>query len=122
MMGGLMGPDAEAAAARLARAKTEIGITPEQEEAWSAYAEAIEANRAAMAEMHGQMREQMAPGAHAPERMQAHLTMMAAHLAAMQQVQSASQALYAALTEEQRERADQALWGHGRRAFRRRMN
>ena len=110
MGGGMMGFDPEATSAWLDQANTEIGVTAAQEEAWSRYADAVETDRAAMLQMHDQMPSMMAAGDNAPDRLQAHLGMMSARLASLQQIEEATQALYAALTPEQRTRADQVLW------------
>lgn len=120
MMGGPMtgGPmmgrgalfDPQQTAAWLDAAKTQIGVTHAQDQAWSAYADAVQADRESMLQMHAQMPAMMGTGANAPDRLQAHIALMAARQASLQQVQAASQALYQLLTPEQRQRANQTLW------------
>jgi hypothetical protein len=102
--------DPQQAAAWLDAAKTQIGVTRAQERAWSAYADAVEADRASMLQMHAQMPTMMGSGANAPDRLQAHIALMAARQASLQQVQAASQALYQELAPDQRQRANQVLW------------
>lgn len=115
MMGGpMMGRgasfDPQQAAAWLDAAKTQVGVTQAQEPAWSAYADAVQADRASMLQMHAQMPTMMGAAANAPDRLQTHIALMAARQASLQQVQAASQALYQELTPEQRQRANQILW------------
>lgn len=113
MRGGMMGGggfNPEQTAAWLEQAKTGIGVTQAQEEAWSAYARAVAADRAAMLEMHRQMPAMMMSGSNASDRLQAHLDIMATRLSSLQRVNEATHALYAVLTPEQRQRADDALW------------
>jgi Spy/CpxP family protein refolding chaperone len=115
MMGGGMmwrgGFDPQQTSAWLDAAKQAITITPAQEQAWSAYAAAVQADRAAMLAMHAQMPALMGAGnADAPDRLQAHLSLMQTRLASLQQVEAASQALYQVLTPDQRTRANRALW------------
>ena len=114
MGGGMMGRggfDPQQTSAWLDAAKSEIGVTAAQQQAWSAYAEAVEADRAAMLAMHAQMPAMMgAANANAPDRLQAHLSFMQARLASLQQVEAASQALYQVLTPDQRARANRTLW------------
>jgi hypothetical protein len=108
--GGMMGGDGVDVSAWLDNAKTTIGITAAQETAWSAYVEAAQADRATMVDMHSQMYSAMSAGAHAPDRLQAHIDLMSSRLASLERVQAATRALYEALAPEQRARADQALW------------
>ena len=98
------------AGAWLDDAKTRIGVTTAQDSAWSAYAEAVEADRASMYGMHEQMRASVIDGASAADRLQAHINMMSARLASLQRVGDATRALYDVLAPEQRQRADQVLW------------
>ncbi|MDX2275030.1 MAG: Spy/CpxP family protein refolding chaperone [Hyphomonadaceae bacterium] len=110
MMGGGASFDSQQTARWLDAARTRIGITRAQEEAWSAYADAVQADRASMLQMHSQMPMMMGSGGSAPDRLQAHVALMAARQASLQQVQVASQVLYQILTAEQRQQADQTLW------------
>jgi Spy/CpxP family protein refolding chaperone len=113
----MMGPgmrggfDPEQTTAWLDNARREIGVTAAQEQAWTAYADAVQADRAAMAAMHAQMPAMMGgAGADAPTRLQAHLSFMQARLDSLRQVTSASEALYEVLTPEQRTQANRTLW------------
>jgi hypothetical protein len=114
MAGGMMGGgafDTEQTAAWLEQAKTRIGVTPAQEGEWSAYADAVADDRAAMLEMHSQMPAMMMmSGSNASDRLQAHLDIMATRLSSLQRVNEATRGLYGVLTPEQRQRADEALW------------
>ena len=111
MMGRVGGPfDPQQTQAWLDQAKTHIGVTPAQESAWTAYASAVEADRASMLQMHAQMPTMMGAQYSAPDRLQAHLGLMSARLASLQQIEAATQALYQVLMPEQRQRADQTLW------------
>lgn len=111
-MGGPMhGADPQQTASWLDSASREIGVTGGQQQAWSAYAEAVQADRAAMAAMHAQMPAMMGDAnADAPARLAAHTSFMQARLESLQRVQAASEALYSVLTPEQRTRANRALW------------
>ena len=111
MMGRGGAFDPQQATAWLDAAKTQIGVTSAQEQAWSAYADTVQADRASMYSMHAQMPTMIGnSGADAPDRLQAHLGFMQTRLASLQQVQTASWALFAVLTPDQRNRADQTLW------------
>jgi hypothetical protein len=111
MMGGAGAFDPQQAHAWLEAAKSQIGITSVQELAWNAYAQAVEADRASMLDMHQQMPAMMSgTGSSAPDRLQAHLSFMQTRVTSLQQVQETSQALYQVLTPEQRQSADQVLW------------
>lgn len=111
MMGGAGAFDPQQAHAWLEAAKSQIGITPAQEPAWNVYAQAVEADRASMLEMHQQMPAMMSgTGSSAPDRLQAHLSLMQTRVTSLQQVQETSEALYQVLTPEQRQSADQVLW------------
>lgn len=115
MMQGGHGPgDGDAAAfvgKRLARFKTELKITPQQEAAWQAFADKATEQAKAMQAQRQQMwqdREKAnATKVPAPERMAQHLEQMKRHLADMESMQGAVKDLYAALTPEQRALADQ---------------
>lgn len=114
MMGGPMmggrGFDASRTDEWLDAAKAGIGITTAQEQLWSAYADAVRADRASMASMHEQMRALMAPDLSGADRLDAHLAIMTARLESLRTVQAASRALYNGLSAEQRQQADHALW------------
>jgi len=90
---------------RLAYAKTLLGITDSEAAAWKAYEDVSRANvqrlRAARQAM--MTAEQLGSPI---DRMQAQTNMLQAQLAARKALQPVTEALYKALTPEQRERAD----------------
>ena len=93
---------------RLAYARTLLGITNDKAAAWKAYEDVSRANVQSMraarqAEMDAE-RSGSAIG-----RMYAHTGMMQARLDAMKALQPVTEALYKALTPEQRERADTVI-------------
>ena len=109
MMGGpMMGGPGRHIEGRLAFLKTELAITPEQEALWSAFADALRSSAASMQAMHETMMAD-GPPATPPEHMQRHAEMMAAHLAALEQVREAATPLYDALSPEQKETADDLM-------------
>lgn len=94
--------------ARLASIRTALAITPAQERAWNAYAEAYRAHAGQMAGMMGAMQrrsEGVAPPS-IPERFQRHNMMMAQHMRSMQPLRVAIEALYATLSDAQKANAD----------------
>jgi hypothetical protein len=100
--GGMMNP--AAAEARLDNVKGALKITAEQQSAWNAYAGAVKAQ----AEQRAKFREQMAvtdPAARAELRNQH----FAANTESAKQISAARDALYAALTPEQKASADRLL-------------
>ena len=109
MMGGYNVED------RLAAQKSALKITPEQERAWTAYADAAKKQSEAM----WAQREAMwksAPASSA-ERYELHSKFMAQHAEQHQALSAAYKELYSALTPEQRTIADQrgGGWGNGPR-------
>lgn len=90
---------------RLAYAKTLLGITDSEAAAWKAYEDVSRANvqRLRMARQVMLTAEQSGSPI---DRMQAQTNMMQAQLDARQALQPVTEALYKALTPEQRERAD----------------
>ncbi len=95
---------------RLAFLKAELKITAEQEAAWTGYADAVKGRVAAMKDMRGAMMEAMQSGS-AVERMDARISGMEAMVAALKEIKPATEALYAALNEDQKELADQLIGG-----------
>lgn len=111
MSGGMAyGFEPQQTAAWLDAAKRELGIGSAQEAAWSAYADAVQADHASMLAMHAQMPAMMSAASAAPDRLQAHLNFMQARLASLQLVETASRTLFQVLTPNQRARANQTLW------------
>jgi Spy/CpxP family protein refolding chaperone len=90
---------------RLAYAKTLLGITDSEAAAWKAYEDVSRANvhRLRMARQVMLTAEQSGSPI---DRMQAQTNMMQAQLDARKALQPVTEALYKALTPEQRERAD----------------
>lgn len=93
---------------RLAYLKAELGITDEQTEAWNGYAKAVEGRLESMQTIHNSMWETLQKGT-APERMDARIASMEAMLEAMKALKPATEALYAALSEEQKKLADELI-------------
>jgi len=107
MMGG-----AAHAEGRLAFLKTELAITDQQKEAWEAYAAAIKKNLQGMQATRETMMKTMQ--AKSPvERLDAHIAAMDARVAALKELKPALIALYAALSDEQKKKADELLTGMG---------
>jgi hypothetical protein len=94
----------------LARLKTELKITAQQEPAWQAFAAKATEQAKAMQAQHQQHMQEHDKAAttnlSAPDRMAEHLSQMKQHLAGMESMQAAVKDLYAALTPEQRALAD----------------
>jgi periplasmic protein CpxP/Spy len=107
---GRGGDMAAMAEKHLAKLKTDLKITAQQEPAWQAFAtKAAEQAKAMQAQhqQHMQERDKGAPAnVSAPDRMAEHLSQMKQHLAGMESMQAAVKDLYAALTPEQRALAD----------------
>jgi LTXXQ motif family protein len=89
---------------RLETLRTELKIQPSQQGAWQAYAKAVRAQAADMADHHAEM----AAGKNltAPERMASHAERMREHAAGMTQVSNALRDLYAVLDAGQRAKLD----------------
>ncbi|NEV60642.1 Spy/CpxP family protein refolding chaperone [Thiorhodococcus minor] len=103
--------DPAARAQRLDQLKTSLGITPEQEPAWSKYAEAVTARD----DIIRSRREARLGGSLTPEQMDA---LRESRQSQREQMWSARQELYAALTPDQRAEAARLLSqkrGHGGR-------
>ena len=93
---------------RLTQLKTILGITPEQESAWSTYAEAVNGQAGLMAS-HRQARFS---GTASPEQ---RLSLHQEGLAQMQKVTEAGSGLYAVLTPEQQAKAGNLVGPNCRR-------
>jgi hypothetical protein len=93
--------------ARLTSVRTALAVTPAQEGAWSAYAEAYRANAAhrGAGMMNMRAQENAAPPP-IVERLRRHETMMSQHLASLQALRAAIESLYASLSDEQKATAD----------------
>jgi hypothetical protein len=106
MMGMMMG--GPAAQGRLAYMKAELGITDAQTAAWDGYASAVNARVTTMQGMHADMMQAMQTGS-AITRMDAHIKAMQGMVDSMQALKPATEALYAVLTDEQKQKADLLL-------------
>jgi hypothetical protein len=93
---------------RLAFLKTELAITDTQESLWGAYAGALRSNFESMHEMRRTMKTRMSDMTPV-QRLDAHLTAMRGRLTALEDVKPPLTALYAALSADQRKKADQLL-------------
>jgi hypothetical protein len=95
---------------KLAFLKSLLGITEAQSGPWNAFAEVVRAQAKSMAE--AQQKRMPTPGQAEltlPQWVDLHLQMMEEHLAAMKKIKPAFDALYQALTPEQRQKADQLI-------------
>ena len=106
MMGMMMG--GPAVQGRLAYVKAELGITDAQTAAWDGYASAVNARVTTMQGMHADMMQAMQTGS-AITRMDAHIKAMQSMVDSMQALKPATEALYAVLTDEQKQKADLLL-------------
>ncbi|MDA8051893.1 MAG: Spy/CpxP family protein refolding chaperone [Rhodospirillales bacterium] len=99
-------------AGRIAFLKAELGITPEQEPKWTAFAGALQAAATKIEPMQARM---LAAGVSGitplPDRLQAEATLLDARAAAMHEIVSTADALYAVLTPAQRAKADAVMAG-----------
>ncbi len=113
MMGMMMGGDpAPHSDGRIAFLKAELAITPAQQPVWEAYAVALKKNFAAMQAMQPTMMKVME--AKTPvERLGAHIAAMDQRLASLKEIKPALETLYAALSAEQKAKADKILTGMG---------
>jgi LTXXQ motif family protein len=97
---------------RLAYLKAELKITPEQESLWNDYATAVKDNAKTIGErctaMMAQDDDKMPS---LPERLDDHEQFMMARLDALRSVGKALKPLYAALSDEQKQLADQFIKG-----------
>lgn len=114
MMGMMMGSSEMPAfgEGRIAFLKAELAITPSQQAQWDTYSAALKKNFATMQGMRQGMMTAF-EGKTPVERLEAHVAAMEARLAALKEIKPALVALYAALTEEQKRKADQILTGMG---------
>jgi hypothetical protein len=104
-MGMMHGPMLEG---RLAYIKAELAITDAQSAAWNGYVSAVKARASSMQSMHGTMMQAMQSGT-AMARMDAHIKAMEAMTEGLKALKPATEALYAELTPDQKQKADQLL-------------
>jgi len=116
MHGGRHGGEPGAMAEQhLAKLKTQLKITAQQEPAWQAFAaKATEQAKAMQAQAAQRPAAAGSAALPAPERMAQHLGTLKQRLAGMETMQAALKDLYAALTPEQRTAADQHFGQMGR--------
>ncbi len=110
MMSAESGMMASHVEGRIASLKTELKITEVQTPDWNRFADALRATAKSMGGMYGQMMQ--ANGVVAlPTRLEAHETMLAAHLASLKTLKDALDPLYASLSDDQKKRADGVMIG-----------
>lgn len=107
-MGPMMGGPGQHIEGRIAFLKAELGITPEQEDAWNDYAEALRESASSMQAMHARMMSGDVPES-LPERMALHQEMMSARIDALEGLTEATEELYEALSPEQRQTANNLM-------------
>jgi LTXXQ motif family protein len=97
---------------RIAFLKAELGITDVQKAAWNAYADALKRNLQSMQGMWQTM--QAVFEAKTPvEGLDARVAAMESRLTALKEVKPALAGLYAALSDDQKKKADELLTGMG---------
>jgi LTXXQ motif family protein len=97
---------------RLNALKAELAISDAQKRAWDDYAAAVKTAADSMREAHGQMMSAGVP-ATLPERLSLHDTMMAGRCETAKSISAATLALYNALNNEQKKKADDLIMGMG---------
>ena len=108
----MMGGGASHSEGRIAFLKAELGITDAQKSVWEAYAAQVKANLQSMQGMQATMTK-MASAKTPGERLDATIAAMEARSKTLKDMKPALTALYAALTAEQKAKADQLLTGMG---------
>ena len=93
---------------RIAFLKTELKITEAQQKLWDAVADAMRANAKAMTTMRGGMM-QTGAAASLPDRLAAAEKLLDARLDALRKYKAAVDPLYAALSDQQKESADELM-------------
>ncbi len=96
--------------ARIAAMKTELGITDAQLPQWNAFVDAMRARMTAMRSMRQQMMQQGVPTSW-PDRLAWRQQRMAAHLDALKAMEGPTRALWDALSDEQRRKAEMLMPG-----------
>ena len=97
---------------RLAFLKAELKITDDQSAAWSAYADALKENFQSMAGMHQQMFSLFQKGNEdrsAVDMLDLQISLMKTRVGALEKMKPAAEKLYAALSDDQQEKANQIL-------------
>jgi len=114
-MMGMMEQDGGASAfveGRIGFIKAELAVTDAQKAVWDAYAAALRKNLESMQQMHKTMMGDARP-ANPVERLDLHVTTMESRLQSLKEVKPALAALYAALSDDQKKKADGVLTGMG---------
>ncbi len=96
--------------ARLAYIKADLEITDAQSAVWDAYANAVRARHGAMESVHADMMTAKENGT-VVDRMDARIKALETMADSLKALKPATEALYAALSEEQKKKADQLLGG-----------
>lgn len=97
---------------RLNALKKELAITGAQEKAWNDYATSVKDATASMREAHVQMMSASVP-ATLPERITLHEGLMTGRFETMKSTNAATLALYNALDNAQKKKADELIVGMG---------
>ncbi|MFA7306383.1 MAG: Spy/CpxP family protein refolding chaperone [Hyphomicrobium sp.] len=116
MGSGMMGPGMMMGSGpmlqgQLTYLKAELGITDAQKAVWDGYVDALQQRSTAMQGMHATMMQTWQSGS-AIDRMNAHLEAMQGMLDSMKSIKPATEALYKALSDDQKKKADYLL-GNG---------
>jgi hypothetical protein len=113
MMGDVRGWNADSVDAQLDDLNSELAITPDQEDAWNAYAAAARADAQVTASMRATMASFMEHAATttAPAWLDAHRTMMRTRADSLDALATAADALYAALDDLQKTTFDRVGGG-----------
>ncbi|WOF44973.1 Spy/CpxP family protein refolding chaperone [Sphingopyxis indica] len=117
-MGGMMGGDMSMSQhidEHLGRVRGELGITPAQAAVWTAYADALRASAANMDHARQTMMAPPAGGARLSpvDQLDRHDRMLASMRDDLRRLRPALAQLYAALSPEQKQKADSLLVPHG---------
>jgi len=107
---GGMGMPFEHVEGRIAYLKAELRITDAQSARWNAFAETMRADATAMKAMHDGMVKDGMPST-MPDRMAAQHKMMSARIGIMERSEANTKALYASLSEDQRNAFNQMMSG-----------
>ncbi len=109
-MHGMMMSSVPMMEGRLAYLKADLGITDDQASAWEGYATAVRAQHTAMESMHDDMTKTMGSGS-ALDRMDTRIKAMEAMVENLKALKPTTTALYAVLTDAQKDKANQLLGG-----------
>ena len=99
---------------QLAYFRAELRITDAQVQPWNAFADTVRAQAERLRQATQQMMTSAAEPGPVPQQMEGRIALLSAHLEAMRAVAAAATPLYAALSEEQRQIADELMAEHFR--------